>query len=106
MNKIVKNIIDNVCSIEEKYKALNLLSNDIKMAEGILAGEFQYCEDCDDYYLAKSYLKEVESIPGKICVFQDPINSGGNEYKDGIIDITYSICPKRHKHKIGRKERI
>lgn len=105
MNKIVRDIIIKECSIEEKNKALNSLEDDIKIAKGILSGEFKYCKDCDDYYLAKSYLEEVESTLGKICVYEDPINSGGNEYVDGIIDITYSICPKGHRHKIKTEER-
>lgn len=105
MNKIIKDIIDKKCSKEEKNKALNLLSNDIDMARGILSGKFKYCPDCDDYYLAKSYLSDTETKNTKICIYEDPINSGGNDYADGYADITYSICPKGHKHEVNRKER-
>lgn len=105
MNKTVKDIIDRKCSDEEKNKALNLLSDDIEMARGILSGKFKYCPDCDDYYLAKSYLSDTETKNTRICIYQDPINSGGNDYADGYVDITYSICPKGHKHEVNRKER-
>lgn len=105
MNKIIKDIIDSRCSYKEKNKALDLLSNDIDIARGILSGEFKYCPECDDYYLSKSYLTDNETRPTKICVYEDPINSGGNDYVDGFADIIYSICPKGHKHEVDKKER-
>lgn len=105
MNKIIKDIIDKKCSNEEKNKALNLLSEEIEMARGILSGKFLYCPECDDYYLAESYLTDKETKNTRICIYEDPINSGGNDYADGYVDITYSICPKGHKHEVSRKER-
>lgn len=105
MNKFIKEIIDKKCTKEEKNKALDILSNEIKMAKGILSGKFQYCPDCDDYYLARSYLSDSETKNTKILIYDDPINSGGNEYADGFVDIKYSICPKGHKHEVSRKER-
>ena len=105
MEKIIRDIIDKECSNEEKNKALDLLSDEIKMAKGILSGKFQYCPECKDYYLTASYLTDKETKNARICIYEDPINSGGNEYVDGFIDITYSICPKGHKHKVDRKER-
>lgn len=106
MNKIIKDIIGKKCSDAEKNKALDLLSEEIEIARGILYGKFLYCTDCDDYYLTDSYLKKTESKETRICVWNDPINSGGNEYEDGFVDITYSICPKGHKqYEMSRKER-
>lgn len=105
MNKIIKDIIDKKCGDKEKNRALDLLSNEIDMARGILSGEFKYCPECDDYYLAKSYLTDTETKNARICIYEDPINSGGNDYVDGFIDITYSICPKGHKHEVNRNER-
>lgn len=105
MNSIIKDIINKHCSKEEKNKALDLLSDEIKLAKGILSGKYKHCPDCDDYYLAKSYLIESETIEADICVYEDIINSGGNEYERGYIDITYSICPKGHKHEVSRRER-
>lgn len=105
MNKIVKNIIDKKCSDEEKNKALDLLSDDIEMARGILYGKYKYCPDCDDYYFTKSFLTDTDTRNTRICIYEDPINSGGNDYADGYVDITYSICPKGHKHEVDRKER-
>ena len=83
-----------------------MLFDQIVMAKGILSGKFIYCKDCNDYYLAKSFFTESETQKAKICVYKDIINSGGNEYKDGFVDITYRICPKGHRHEIDRKERI
>lgn len=105
MNKIIREILDKNVTKEVKYKALDQLYNDIQTAKEILDGKFQYCEECDDYYLAESFLTKKDSIPSKICTWRDPINSGGNEYKDGYIDITWRVCPKGHKHEINREER-
>lgn len=106
MNKIIKDIIENRNTKEEKIKTLNFLSNEIEMAKGILEGKFQYCPDCDDYYIAESYLSETETKNARICTYVDPINSGGNDYADGYVDVTYSICPKGHRHEVSRKERM
>ena len=105
MNNIIKDIINKNCSKEEKNKALDLLNDEIEMAKGILSGKYKYCPNCDDYYLAKSYLTETETRETQICVYQGFMNSGENEYADGYVDITYSICPKGHKHEISRSER-
>ena len=105
MNKIIKDIIDRNCSKEEKDKSLVLLADEIEMAKGILSGKYQYCKKCDDYYLTKSFLTEAESKETRICVWSDPINSGGNEYEDGYVDITYSVCPKGHRYEVNKQER-
>lgn len=105
MNSLIKNIFSQNITKEEKNKALDLLCEEIEMAREILSGKFQYCPDCDDYYLPRSYLQETETEETKICIYEDPINSGGNDYVDGFLDITYRICPKGHKHEISRKER-
>ena len=79
--------------------------DDIKTAKDIINGKLSYCEECKDYYLTKSFLSEKETIPTKICMYEDPINSGGNDYVDGYADIIYHVCPKGHKHVVDRKER-
>lgn len=105
MNKVILKIINSNCKNEDKNKALNILSTQIEMARGILSGTYKYCPDCDDYYLKKSYLIEKEIKPTKICVYEDPINGGGNEYVDGYVNITYNICPKGHRSEVCRDER-
>lgn len=105
MNKVIQNIINRTCSKEERNKALDELSDEIKVAKDIISGKYKYCPDCDDYYLAKSFLLDSETKPARICVYEDQINSGGNDYVDGYVDITYSICPKGHKHEVSRNER-
>lgn len=105
MNKTIKDIINRKCTDEEKERVLKSLSEDIETAKGILSGKFKYCPDCNDYYLSKSFLSDVDTKSTRICTWQDPINSGGNEYEDGFVDITYTICPKGHKHEVNRKEK-
>ena len=104
MNQVIKDIIERKCNNEDKNKALDLLLDDIRIARGIISGEFRYCSECDDYYLSNSFVENVESKPGRICIWEDPINSGGNEYEDGFIETRYSICPKGHKHVINQRE--
>lgn len=105
MDKIIKDIIVSRATNQEKKEQLDNLLNDINIAKDILSGKLKYCKECDDYYLSKSFLTEHETKSARICIYEDPINSGGNDYVDGYADITYSICPKGHKHEIGREER-
>lgn len=108
MRKILKNIEDIIISRatdDEKLEALKQYEDDIKTAKDIINGKLTYCEECKDYYLTKSFFSEKESIPTEICTYRDPINSGGNDYVDGYVDIVYSVCPKGHKHVVDRKER-
>lgn len=103
MVDIIKNIINAKSSNEEKIKALHKLNEDIEIAKGILSGMYKYCQDCDDYYLAESFISKTEQKQTQICIY-DPINSGGNEYGPGYIQIAYSICPKGHKHEVDKFE--
>lgn len=105
MNEVVKKIIESKLSKNDKFQALEKLRDDIRMADDILSGKFVLCEDCNDYYLVKSFTTEKETEPTQILVYSDPINSGGNEYADGYADITYRICPKGHRKQIHRSER-
>lgn len=108
VRKILKNIEDIIiprARDSEKLKALKQYEDDIKTAKDIINGKLTYCEECKDYYFTKSFFSEKETVPTKICVYEDPINSGGNDYVDGYADILYSVCPKGHKHVVDRKER-
>lgn len=105
MNDVIKKIVESKLSKDEKIHSLKKLSDDIEMANGILSGEFVYCAECDDYYLAQSFLIDTKTENTQILIYSDPINSGGNEYADGYVDITYSICPKGHRKQIARSER-
>lgn len=107
MNDLIKSIvIDNKISIEQRNNKLDTLAKDIEEAKGLLLGKYTYCKDCDDFYLSKSFFEETETKEEKICVYQDFINSGGNEYANGFVDIMYKVCPKGHKHVIDRIERL
>lgn len=105
MKSIIYDILHESWTNESKEKALNAIAEDLEIARGVLSGKFLYCPECDDYYLAKSYMTETETKETNICTYQDPINSGGNEYESGYLDITYSICPKGHKKVVSSKER-
>ena len=106
MLKDIENIIISETTDGEKLEALKQYEDDIKVAKDIINGKLTYCEGCKNYYLTKSFFLEKESIPTEICTYRDPINSGGNDYVDGYVDIVYSVCPKGHKHVVDRKERI
>lgn len=105
MDKNIENVVISRETNEEKLKVLESLSQDIQTAKDIINGKYTYCEECGDYYLSKSFFTENKIEQTKICTYEDPINSGGNEYVDGYVDITYRICPKGHKHEINRTEK-
>lgn len=104
MNKFIKDILERQSNTDAKAE-LETLQEDIQVALGVIEGEYKCCPKCKDYYLTKSFVTETETHNAKICTWEDPINSGGNEYEDGYVDITYSICPKGHKREISRNER-
>lgn len=105
MLKNIEDIIISKVRDSEKLEALKQYEDDIKTAKDIINGKLTYCEECKDYYLTKSFFSEKETVPTKICVYEDPVNSGGNDYVDGYADILYNVCPKGHKHVVDRKER-
>lgn len=106
MNNLIKSILMKPCETEEKLQLLDSMLDEIDMAKGIISGKYKYCPECDDYYLTKSFINDIETKKTKICIYEDPINSGGNDYTDGFVDITYETCPKGHKHEIERHERF
>lgn len=106
MNTEVHRILNCVKSDAAKIEELGNLSRDIELARGVLSGKFKFCSCCNDYYLAKSFIEEQDTIPTRVCTYVDIINSGGNEYKDGFADIKYSVCPKGHRHEVSRHERV
>ena len=106
MNDLIKSIIiDGYSGVEIRAKKLDELSADIELAKRFLSGEYTYCKYCDEFYLSKSFFEEKETKEEKICIYEDFINSGGNQYTDGYIDIIYTVCPKGHKQEISRNER-
>lgn len=102
MNSVIKDIIKRECDTESKKKALLSLKEDIEIAEKILSGKIIYCEDCDDYYFAKSFFTIQETTNEKVCIYDDPINSGGCEYEMQNVTRLYRVCPKGHKHLINK----
>lgn len=104
MNPVIQDIVHRKVTNQEKEKALQSLEDDIAFARRILSKEFAYCPNCDDYFLTESFLHKEEVKEEKICTYNDPINSSGNEYKDGKMRYVYSVCPKGHKHLIQKRE--
>ena len=104
MDKVIENILISRATNQEKYAQIEKLEKDIEMARKILYGECKYCKECHDYYLYKSFFTEKEIKNEKICTYNDPINSSGNEYKDGQVRYTYLICPKGHRDLQDRQE--
>lgn len=97
MDKTIKNILDRYCPKSDKLKALESLQQDIIFAKGVLEGKFRRCPHCDDYYLVKSFQVTSRNEDVQVCTYEDPINSGGNEYSVQKMHRKYSICPKGHE---------
>lgn len=106
LHKIVKDILDSNINSEEKKHQLDEIKSSIELAEKIFSGELTYCKKCGDYYLSKSFFIETEMVDENVCVYSDPINSGGDEYKIKKVCYTYKICPKGCKHQINREESL
>lgn len=104
MDKVIENILISRATNQEKYAQIEKLEKDIEMARKILSGECKYCKECNDYYLSKSFFTETEIKNEKICTYNDPINSSGNEYKDSQVRYIYLICPKGHRDLQDRQE--
>jgi hypothetical protein len=97
MNPEVKRIIQSYKDKKEKIEELNQLKEDIEIAMEALDGKWKYCEKCGVYYLAKSFLTDSKIENKKICVYDSPINSGDDEYRDGEVTTIYRICPRGHE---------
>lgn len=104
LHKIVKDILDANSTPEEKRRELNEIKTSIELAEKIFSGELIYCKKCGDYYLSRSFFIDTETVDERVCVYSDPINSGGDEYETKKVRYTYKICPKGCKHQINREE--
>lgn len=104
MNKVVQSILTSLKTNEKKLEQIKSLEEDIKFAREIISGKYKYCEKCDDYYLTESFMHKTETKEGKVCIYHDPINSGGNDYADGYIHREYEICPKGHKKLVSESE--
>lgn len=103
MNQYVKNLLESkMQTVQEKLSELVSLTSDVQFAKEVLEGKYKYCKDCDDYYLSGSFQTCTKTESCEICTYQGIINSGENEYVDGLVDTVYSICPKGHEHVIER----
>lgn len=105
MFSFIEEIIKRNCPNKDKEDALSAIENEILMARGVLNGTFKLCPKCNDYYSKRSFYTEKERKDTKVCIYVDPINSGGNDYANGFADITYEVCPKGHRVEVSRKER-
>ena len=101
---IVKEILDSDITNIDKKRKIDELKESIEIADKIFSGEFTYCKLCKDYYLTKSFFIDSETVDENVCVYSDPINSGGDEYQRKRVKYTYKYCPKGCKHLISREE--
>ena len=98
MEQAIKDILNtSYYSDEDKLEKLKKLEESIETARKILKGEFCFCKECQDYYYAQSFFTDTKTEKQNICVYSDPINSGGDEYEWWNVKITYLSCPKGHK---------
>ena len=104
MNKQIISIIESYDSDDKKIEKLKTLIEESQIAMDIINGKYKYCSKCKDFYLSKSFITEDEVKEEKICTYDDPINSGGNEYKLGRVKYIKTLCPKGHEIKVDRYE--
>lgn len=105
MHSAIKEVLEcNSTTNRQKTEEISRLKESINIAEQILAGKFTYCKSCGDYFLSKSFITETEVIDELVCIYADPINSGGSEYAKKPIRYTYKYCPKGCKQQIQREE--
>ena len=104
MHIIVKEILKADITLQDKKNKIKELQESIDLANRIFSGEFTYCKKCGDYFLSKSFFTDSEVVNENVCIYSDPINSGGDEYQMKKVKYTYKYCPKGCKHLITREE--
>ena len=106
MDKQFISIVESNESDNKKIEKLESFIEEAKIAIDIVKGKYKHCPKCKDYYFTKSFLTEEEIKEEEICTYEDPINSGGNEYKIGKVKYIKTLCPKGHvistdRHELG-----
>lgn len=104
MHSLIKVILDSDIDNKSKAEEISKMEESIQIAKRIFSGELTYCKTCGDYFLSRSFFQDSETVKERICIYSDPINSGGDEYRDGQVKYTYMYCPKGCKHMIKREE--
>lgn len=94
INKILK---DTSLSREDKRAKIESIKRVVNDALDILSGDWCYCNICQEFYKTKSFYQETEMESCQVKTYDDPINSGGNEYTPGTRYTTYVFCPKGHR---------
>lgn len=103
MQEINSNGIKGAKEAKEVDKILERLS-EMQTNIGLLRdGKLEYCEKCKEFYNSKSFFTESETRNERICIYEDPINSGGNEYDNGQVEYRYRVCPKNHRSLMDRQ---
>lgn len=104
MKKEIKEILNSHFDDKRKRELLNEYKESIALAEKVLNGEYEYCDKCKDYYLARSFFTETETVEENVCIYSSPINSGDDEYEKHSITHAYRVCPKGHRREIDRRD--
>ncbi len=94
INKILK---DAALNNEEKITKIRSIKKAIDDALDMLSGDWCYCNACQEFYRNKSFYQETTIEDCRVKTYDDPINSGGNEYTSGTRYTTYVFCPKGHR---------
>jgi hypothetical protein len=106
MNKVIQNILNSNRAKDEKAKEADIFVKQFEIEKGVFRLEtYIYCPNCDDYYLAQYFCEDPKITEARIRVYEDGINSSGNEYADGFLRIRHLVCPKGHKHTLTRNKR-
>lgn len=106
MHKVIKEILMSDKTSETKRKQIDEIKESINLAERIFTGELAFCKLCQDYYMSKSFYTDTIVEEENVCVYSDPINSGGDEYERQKFKYTRRYCPKGHAVLLVNKVRV
>ena len=97
MNNTISEILFNT-SLKNKSKKDKItdIKNSCEEALKYLSGEYRFCPYCKEFYRKKSFEFVTRTREENVCVYEDIINSGGNEYEKQMVTRNYRICPKDH----------
>ena len=99
--KVISDILfSTTLKREEKQAQIKKIVNAGSEALEYLNGNYRFCPQCKDFYRKQSFEFVEETKDEQVCVYDDPINSGGNEYETKPVTRQYHICPKNHRIEI------
>ena len=96
MEEIIEKLLLSNKNDNKKREEINKIKSSCEEALKYLSGEYKYCPQCREYYRKKSFEFVTRTKEENVCVYEDIINSGGNEYEKQMVTRNYRVCPKDH----------